>query len=132
MDRTEPATVLTQQKPGPRARRANGESAVLAKIATMPAAYRSMGERLHGIIRVNAPDLTPKIWYGMPGYARGGQDGKCVCFFRGWRNERYMTFGFTDAANLDEGHLWATSFALTGLTPAEEAKIATLVKKAVS
>ena len=115
----------------PRADEADGESAVLAKIAAMPGPYRAMGERLHAIIKANAPALSPKVWYGMPGYAK---DGTVVCFFRGAQmfKERYMTLGFSDKANLDEGHLWPTAFALTELTAAEEARIAALVKKAVS
>jgi len=109
----------------------DGESAVLAKIAAMPGPYRAMGERLHAIIKASAPALSPKVWYGMPAYAK---DGKVVCFFRGAEifKERYMTLGFSDEANLDEGHLWPIAFALTELTAAEEARIAALVKKAVS
>ena len=110
----------------------DGESAVLANIAAMPEPYRAMGERLHAIIRTNAPSLTPKVWYGMPAYAK---DGKVVCFFRGVifsNTERYMTIGFTEEANLDEGHMWPTSFALMELTSVEEARIGALVKKAVS
>jgi hypothetical protein len=115
----------------PRADEADGESAVLAKIAAMPGPYRAMGERLHAIIKASAPALSPKVWYGMPAYAK---DGKVVCFFRGAQmfKERYMTLGFSDKANLDEGHLWPTAFALTELTAAEEARIGALVKKAVS
>lgn len=105
------------------------EAAVLEKIAAMPDAYRAMGERLHEIIKSSAPVLLPKVWYGMPGYAR---EGKVVCFFRGAKEERYVTLGFNEAANLDEGGLWATSFALTELTAAEESAIVALVKKAVS
>ena len=90
-----------------------------------------MGERLHEIILADAPDLSPRIWYGVPAYAK---DGKVVCFFRGGDKfkERYITIGFTEEANLDEGHLWPTAFALTGLTAVEEAEIGALVKKAVS
>jgi hypothetical protein len=115
----------------PRADKADGESAVLAKIAAMPEPYRAMGERLHAIIKASAPALSPKVWYGMPAYAK---DGKVVCFFRGAQmfKERYMTLGFSDEANLDEGALWPTAFALKELTAAEEAKIGALVKKAVS
>ncbi len=111
--------------------RAAGESAVLAKIAEMPEPERSMAERLHALIKASAPVLAPKTWYGMPAYAR---DGKVVCFFQSAHkfNSRYATLGFSDVANLDEGALWPTSFALTELTPAEEEKIAALVKKAVS
>jgi hypothetical protein len=118
-------------RPGPRADKADGESAVLAQIAAMPGEYRAMGERLHAVIRASAPALSPRLWYGMPAYAK---DGKIVCFFRGGDKfkERYMTLGFNDAANLDEGGLWPIAFALTELTAAEEARIGALVKKAVS
>ena len=111
--------------------KSDGESAVLAKIAAMPAPYRVMGERLHAIIKASAPVLSPKVWYGMPGYAK---DGKVVCFFRGGEisKERYMTFGFNQEAKLDEGTLWPIAFALTELTTAEEARIVALVKKAAS
>ena len=111
--------------------KAEGESAVLAKIAEMPEPDRSMAGRLHAIIKASAPALTPKTWYGMPAYAR---DGKIVCFFQSAQkfDTRYATFGFNDTANLDEGAMWPTSFALKELTAAEEARIAALVKKAVS
>lgn len=113
-------------------RRGTGESeedAVLAKIAGMAAADRAMAERLHAIIKASAPDLAPKLWYGMPAYAK---DGKVLCFFQSAQKfkTRYSTFGFTDKATLDEGHMWPTSFALKELTDAEEAKIGALVKKA--
>ncbi|MBN1813972.1 MAG: DUF1801 domain-containing protein [Anaerolineae bacterium] len=116
---------------GPRADKADGESAVLAKIAEMPEPDRAMAERLHAIIKASAPALSPKTWYGMPAYAR---DGKVVCFFQSAHkfNARYATFGFNDTANLDEGAMWPTSFALKELTAAEEARISALVKKAVS
>ncbi len=131
MKKTKKETTLNQQKPGPRSDKADGESAVLATIAAMPEPYRAMGERLHAIIKAGAPALSPKLWYGMPAYAK---DGKVVCFFRGADKfkERYMTIGFNDAANLDEGHLWPIAFALKELTAAEEARIGALVKKAVS
>jgi uncharacterized protein YdhG (YjbR/CyaY superfamily) len=108
-----------------------GENAVLAKIAEMPEPDRVMGERLHAIIKASAPDLSPRLWYGMPAYSK---DGKVVCFFQSTQkfNTRYMTFSFSDKANLDEGNLWPTAFALKELTATEEATIATLVKKAVS
>jgi uncharacterized protein YdhG (YjbR/CyaY superfamily) len=111
--------------------RAAGESAVLAKIAEMPEPDRALAERLHAIVKASAPDLSPKTWYGMPAYAK---DGKVVCFFQSAEKfkSRYATFGFSDEANLDEGAMWPTSFALKELTAAEEAKIAALVKKAVS
>ena len=110
--------------------KADGERAVLEKIAAMPEPYRTMGKRLHTIIKDSAPALSPKVWYGMPAYAR---DGKVVCFFRGGDKfkERYMTFGFDYRANLDEGNMWPIAFALTELTAAEEERIAALVKKAV-
>jgi uncharacterized protein YdhG (YjbR/CyaY superfamily) len=112
--------------------RAEGESAVLAKIAEMPEPDRSMASRIHKIVTASAPDLSPKTWYGMPAYAN--QDGKVVCYFTAASkfNSRYATFGFNDDANLDEGAMWATSFALKELTDAEEKKIASLVKKAAS
>src|SRR5215470_2186654 len=116
---------------GPRADKADGESDVLAKIAAMQEPDRAMAKRLHAIIKASAPALSPKTWYGMPAYAK---DGKVVCFFRGAQmfKERYMTFGFTQDANLDEGAMWPTAFALTQLTTAEEARIGALIKKAVS
>jgi uncharacterized protein YdhG (YjbR/CyaY superfamily) len=116
---------------GPRAGKADEENAVLEKIAEMPAPDRAMGERLHAIIKATAPVLSPKLWYGMPAYAK---DGKVVCFFQSAQkfNSRYATFGFNDAANLDEGAMWPVAFALTELTAADEARIAALVKKAVS
>jgi uncharacterized protein YdhG (YjbR/CyaY superfamily) len=108
------------------------ESDVLTKIAEMPEPDRSMAERLHAIIKASAPDLLPKTWYGMPAYAN--KDGKVVCFFQSADKfkARYATFGFNDTANLDEGAMWPTSFALKELTGAEEARIGALVKKAVS
>jgi uncharacterized protein YdhG (YjbR/CyaY superfamily) len=111
--------------------KADGESDVLAKIAEMPKADRAMATRLHAIIKASAPALSPKTWYGMPAYAK---DGKVVCFFQSADKfkSRYATFGFSDSANLDKGAMWPTSFALKELTPAEESKIGTLVKKAVS
>jgi uncharacterized protein YdhG (YjbR/CyaY superfamily) len=115
---------------GRRAGKADGESDVLAKIAEMPESDRAMAERLHSIIKASAPALSPKTWYGMPAYAK---DGKVVCYFTPASKfkSRYATFGFNDEANLDEGAMWPTSFALKELTPAEEARIRTLVKKAV-
>jgi hypothetical protein len=109
----------------------DGERAVLAKIAEMPDPDRTMATRLHGIITASAPVLSPRTWYGMPAYAR---DGKVVCFFQGAHKfkARYATLGFSDAANLDEGAMWPTAFALKELTDAEEAQIRALVKKAVS
>jgi hypothetical protein len=116
---------------GPRADRADGERAVLAKIAEMPEPDRAMAERLHAIIKASAPDLSPRLWYGMPAYAR---DGKVVCFFQSAQKfkTRYATLGFSDRASLDEGSMWPTAFALKELTAAEEARIGALVKKAVS
>ena len=112
--------------------RAAGERDVLAKIAEMPQPDRAMAERLHAIIKASAPDLSPKTWYGMPAYAN--KDGKIVCFFQSAHkyNFRYSTFGFQEAANLDEGTMWPTSWALTELTAADEKRIAALVKRAVS
>lgn len=109
---------------------ANTESEVLAKIAAMAASDRAMGQRLHAIITSNAPNLTPRLWYGMPAYAK---DGHVVCFFQSAAKfkSRYCTLGFSDKAALDEGHMWPASFALTELGPADEAKIAALVKRAV-
>ena len=111
--------------------KADGESDVLAKIAEMPEPERAMAKRLHAIIKASAPALSPKTWYGMPAYAK---DGKVVCFFQNAQKfkSRYATFGFSDEANLDEGALWPTSFALKELTATEEARISALVKKAVS
>jgi uncharacterized protein YdhG (YjbR/CyaY superfamily) len=128
---TEQAAKKAAAHPGPRADKADGESAVLAKIAAMPEPDRTMGERLHAIIKASAPSLAPKLWFGMPAYAK---HGKVVCFFRDTQKfkERYMTLGFNEEANLDEGHLWPIAFALKELTAAEEARIGALVKKAVS
>ncbi len=116
---------------GPRATKADGESDVLAKIAEMPEADRVMAERIHAVIKASASVLEPKLWYGMPAYAK---DGKVVCYFQSAQKfkSRYATFGFNDTANLDEGTMWPTSFALTKLTAADEARIGALVKKAVS
>jgi uncharacterized protein YdhG (YjbR/CyaY superfamily) len=110
--------------------RADGERDLLAKIAEMPEPDRTMAERIHEIVTANAPSLFPKTWYGMPAYAK---DGKVVCFFQGAHkfDARYATLGFNDTANLDEGAMWPTAYALKELTPAEEAKIAALVKQAV-
>jgi uncharacterized protein YdhG (YjbR/CyaY superfamily) len=111
--------------------RAAGESALLAKIAEMPGPDRAMAERVHAIVKASAPALSPKTWYGMPAYAK---DGKVVCYFQSAEKfkSRYATFGFSDEANLDEGAMWPTSFALKELTAADEARIRALVKKAVS
>ena len=111
--------------------RAAGERAVLMKIAEMPEKDRAMAKRLHHIVTESAPTLSPKTWYGMPAYA---EDGKVVCYFKGAYKfqSRYATFGFESSANLDEGAMWPTCFALTDLTTADEAKIAALVQKAVS
>ncbi|HZD79543.1 MAG TPA: DUF1801 domain-containing protein [Actinomycetota bacterium] len=111
--------------------RAAGESDVQAKIAEMPEPDRTMAKRLHEIVKASAPSLSPRTWYGMPAYAR---DGKVVCFFKPASkfNSRYATLGFEEAANLDEGTMWVTSFALTRLTAADEKKISALVKQAVS
>ena len=118
-------------RPDPRAEKAGEESAVLAKIAAMAPPDRALGERLHAIIKANAPELSPKLWYGMPAYAK---DDKVVCFFQDAQKfkSRYATLGFSDKANLDEGHMWPTAFALTELTAADEARIGALVKKAMA
>ena len=115
----------------PRSGKADGEQDVLAKIAEMPAPDRAIAERLHVIVKASAPALSPKTWYGMPAYAL---DGKVVCFFQSAQKfkTRYATFGFSDAANLDDGAMWPTAFALEKLTAAEERKIGALVKQAVS
>ena len=120
---------LQEQKAA--ASREDGEKAVLAKLAELPEPDRAMGERLHAIIKASAPTLSPKLWYGMPAYDK---DGKVVCFFQSAQKfkSRYATFGFNDSANLDEGGMWPTAFALKELTAAEEATIAALVKRAVS
>jgi uncharacterized protein YdhG (YjbR/CyaY superfamily) len=114
------------------AQRADGERAALAAIAEMQGSDRAMAERLHAIVKASAPELSPKTWYGMPAYAN--KDGRVVCFFQSAQKfkARYATLGFNDAANLDEGAMWPTSFALKELTAAEEARISALVKKAVS
>ena len=114
-----------------RGKKADEEGALLAKIAEMAEPDRAMAERLHAVITASAPELSPKLWYGMPAYAK---DGKVVCFFQPAQKfkTRYATFGFNDSANLDDGAMWPTAFALTELTAAEEERIAALVKKAVS
>jgi hypothetical protein len=111
--------------------KADGENAVLAKIAEMPEPDRAMGKRLHTLIKANAPALSPRLWYGMPAYAK---DGKVVCFFQPAQKfkTRHATFGFGDKANLDEGAMWPTAFALKGLSAGEEVRIGALVKKAVN
>jgi len=115
---------------GSRTGEVDGESIVLAKIAELPQPDRAMAERLHAIIKANGPDLSPKTWYGMPAYAK---DGNVVCFFQSAQKfkTRYATLGFSDKANLDEGNMWPTAFALKEMTAAEEEKIGALVKKAV-
>jgi uncharacterized protein YdhG (YjbR/CyaY superfamily) len=114
-----------------RADKSDGEAEVLAKIAEMPEPDRVMAERLHALVKASAPELSPRTWYGMPAYAK---DGKVVCFFQSGQKfkTRYATLGFSDKANLDEGAMWPTAFALTELTAAEEARIAVLLKQAVS
>lgn len=128
---TRPAAKKSAARPGPRADEAEGEGAVLAKIAAMPEPDRAMGERLHAIIKASAPALSPRLWYGMPAYAK---DGKVVCFFQSAARfkTRYATFGFQHDANLDEGGMWPVAFALKDLTAADEARIGALVKRAVS
>ena len=123
----ERAAELKAQRSG----KADGESDVLAAIAKMPEADRAMAERIHAIVKAAAPDLSPRTWYGMPAYAK---DGKVVCFFQDAAKfkARYASLGFNDAANLDDGNMWPTSFALKKLTAADEKKIVALVKRAVS
>src|SRR5205814_1922035 len=120
-----------EARSGPGAKNADGESDVLAKIAEMPKPDRAMAERLHAIVKASAPALSPRTWYGMPAYAK---DGNVVCFFQSAQKfkSRYATFGFSDKANLDDGNMWPVAFALKELTAADEARIAALVKKAVS
>ncbi len=119
-----------ERRRGGRAEKTDGESAVRAAIAAMTDADRAMAERIHAIVTASAPELAPKTWYGMPAYAK---EGKVVCFFQAAQkfNARYATFGFNDAAHLDEGTMWPTAFALKELTPADEERIAALVKRAV-
>jgi uncharacterized protein YdhG (YjbR/CyaY superfamily) len=123
---------VKEQKAAARAGKdkADGESEVVAKIAEMQESDRAMAERLHAIIKASAPILSPKLWYGMPAYAK---DGKIVCFFQSAQkfNTRYATFGFNETANLDDGEMWPVAFALKELTASEEARISALVKKAV-
>ena len=128
-DRVEEMKVPARRGSG--ADKADGESEVLAKIAEMKDQDRAMGKRLHAVITASAPALSPRLWYGMPAYAK---NGKVVCFFQSGQKfkTRYATLGFSDAANLDEGTMWPVAFALTELTAADEARIAALVKKAVS
>jgi hypothetical protein len=128
---TKKAAKKPAARPGPHADKADGESAVLAALAAMPQPDRVLGERLHALIKNSAPALTPRLWYGMPAYAK---DGKVVCFFQSAAKfkTRYATLGFMHEANLDEGVMWPTAFALKELTAAEEARIAALVEKAVS
>lgn len=125
---TKPAAKRSAPRPGPDT--ADGESAVLAKIAEMPEPDRTLGGRVHAIIRASAPALAPRLWYGMPAYAR---DGKVVCFFQSAQKfkTRYATLGFMHEANLDDGAMWPTAFALKELTAAEEARIGALVTRAV-
>jgi uncharacterized protein YdhG (YjbR/CyaY superfamily) len=120
-----------ESRRGRRGKKAKADGDVLAKIAEMREPDRSMAERLHAIVKASAPDLSPRTWYGMPAYAK---DGRVLCFFQSAQKfkARYATFGFNDAANLDEGAMWPTSFALKELTATEEERIASLVRKAVS
>ena len=121
----------SEERRGGRAQKMDGEQDVLAKIAEMPAADRAMAERIHAIVKASAPGLAPRTWYGMPAYAK---DGDVICFFQSSHKftARYATLGFSDKARLDEGTMWPSAFALKELTAADEAKIAALVKKAVS
>ena len=128
---TKPAAKKASEGSGLRADKAGGESAVLATLAAMPEKDRALGERLHSLIKTSAPALAPRLWYGMPAYTK---DGKVVCFFQSAQKfkTRYATLGFMHEANLDEGAMWPTAFALKELTAAEEARIDALVKKAAS
>ncbi len=130
-DTTEQAAKKVAARRGPGADKGDGESAVLATLAAMPQPDRVLGERLHEIIKASAPSLAPRLWYGMPAYANSG---KIVCFFQSAEKfkTRYATIGFMHAANLDDGAMWPTAFALVELTAGAETKIAALVKKAVS
>src|SRR5205807_6310344 len=121
----------TAARRGPREDKADGESEVLAKIAELPKSDRALGERLHAVIKASAPSLSPRLWYGMPAYAK---DGSIVCHFQPAQKfkTRYATLGFSEKANLDEGNMWPVAFALKKLTAADEARIGTLVKRAVS
>jgi len=121
----------TAARRGSRGSKADTEGEVLAKIAEMPEADRVLAERIHAIVKAGAPDLTPKLWYGMPAYAR---NGKVVCFFQSAQKfkSRYATLGFSDQANLDDGAMWPTAYALTRLTPADEERIGELIKKAAN
>ncbi|MFI9049289.1 iron chaperone [Streptomyces sp. NPDC053427] len=127
----ERAKELKTARRSPRAAKPDPESEVLAKIAEMPEADRVLAERLHDLVKANAPTLSPKLWYGMPAYAK---NGKVLCFFQSAQKfkTRYATLGFSDQAALDEGTLWPTAYALTQLTAADEARIGTLIKKAVN
>ena len=124
-------TIQNKRKTRPRADKVDGETAILEKLAEMSEQDRAMGERIHEIVKTNASDLTPRLWYGMPAYAK---DGNVICFFQNSQKfkTRYSTLGFSDKANLDEGNLWPTSYALMELTDHDVAIIAALVKKAVS
>ena len=126
----ERAQELKSARRGARAGKADGESDVFAKIAEMPPADRALAERIHALVKASAPSLSPRTWYGMPAYAK---DGKVVCYFQSAHKfrSRYATLGFSDAAKLDQGAMWPTSFALKELTASEERKIGALVKKAV-
>ncbi len=130
-ERAQELKAEARRRPRAKKDKADGEGDVLAKIAEMPGPDRAMAERLHAIVKASAPDLSPKTWYGMPAYAK---DGKVVCYFQSAHKfkSRYATFGFNDSANLDDGAMWPTSFALNKLTAAEEQRIGALVKKAVS
>ena len=128
---TRQAAKKAAARPSPHAEKADGESSVLATIASMPEPDRALGERLHAIVKASAPALAPRLWYGMPAYAR---DGKVVCFFQSAEkfHTRYATLGFNDTAHLDDGAMWPTAFALTEWTAAAEARIGALVQQAVS
>lgn len=128
---SKPAAKRSPARRPPAGGKTDGEGAIRAKIALMPPAYRPIAERLHALIRANAPDLAPRTWYGMPAYAK---EGEVVVFFRGPQvfKERYLTLGFNDSARLDDGGMWPVYYALTELTAADEARVGALVRKAVA
>jgi len=130
-DKAKKAATKATSRPAPRANKTDGEAEVLASIAAMPETDRALAERLHALVKASAPGLVPRLWYGMPAYAK---DGKVVCFFQAAQKfkTRYSTFGFQQDANLDEGLMWPVAFAVTGMTVAEEDRIRALVEKAVS
>ena len=132
-DRSQELKAATRRRPRA-GQAADGEGDVLAKMAEMRESDRALAGRLHAVIKASVPDLVPRLWYGMPAYAKDGKDGKMICFFQSAQkfNSRYATLGFSDQANLDDGAMWPTYYALTELTAAVEARIVALVQQAVS